>query len=253
MPDPRPEESRSEFLTRCIPFVLNEDPDLSKSQAAAMCHSYFDKARTADALTTNIEQTKKTIAELIANEKQEFGVIIEKAIQEIFDESIKEVQKELQSAATTPFEFNSTNAVQKILKDNAKTINFELFDAIEKEIGLMLTDINLNGVPISNTKLKAEVQRIFKTKESRLMSQVITETTRTANRAFEYGYKESGIVVSKQWVAVIDDKTTSICLNGNGEIRDIGEPFSTGDYTAPFHINCRSRIAPITLQEVQQQ
>jgi hypothetical protein len=53
--------------------------------------------------------------------------------------------------------------------------------------------------------------------------------------------------VFKQVVAVVDKRTTTICLHAAGQIRSILEPFETlnGQYDMPpFHIHCRSISVP---------
>lgn len=53
--------------------------------------------------------------------------------------------------------------------------------------------------------------------------------------------------ILKQAVAVIDKRTTLICLDVAGQIRAIREPFVTiaGDFdSSPFHVHCRTIIAP---------
>jgi len=122
-------------------------------------------------------------------------------------------------------------------------------DDVKKEIGLLITDASLNNIPFTNAKLKQEVQGVFNSKLGRLSSQITTETDRAFNTALEFGYKKSGLVTHKQWIAIIDANTTSICQRLNGEIAEIGQPFSSGDYTPPAHPNCRSRIANVTLSQ----
>jgi hypothetical protein len=54
-------------------------------------------------------------------------------------------------------------------------------------------------------------------------------------------------LVRKQVVAVIDERTTMVCLHAAGMIAEIGEPFETlaGDFNAPpFHVHCRSIMRP---------
>lgn len=54
-------------------------------------------------------------------------------------------------------------------------------------------------------------------------------------------------LVFKQFVAVIDQRTTLICVDAAGQIQPIDEPFDTlaGEYqTPPVHIHCRSMVAP---------
>ena len=54
-------------------------------------------------------------------------------------------------------------------------------------------------------------------------------------------------LVRKQVVAVIDERTTMVCLHAAGMITEIGEPFETlaGDFLEPpFHVHCRSIVRP---------
>jgi SPP1 gp7 family putative phage head morphogenesis protein len=135
----------------------------------------------------------------------------------------------------------------QILQGNSTRLVYSLLDDINKEVTLLLTDTALNAVPFSNAELKNEVVDIFERKMMRIQSQIITESTRATNTALEFGYKKSGLVTHKQWVSVLDASTSSICRQLNGEIVEIGKPFSTGDYACPAHPNCRSRIVPVTL------
>jgi hypothetical protein len=53
--------------------------------------------------------------------------------------------------------------------------------------------------------------------------------------------------VQKQVVAVIDDRTTRVCLHAAGMIVPVDHPFQTlaGDFMAPpFHVHCRSIMRP---------
>ena len=204
----------------------------------------------------NIENSKSAADNafnaLMRKYKPIFKDIIDKAVDQIYDESIRQAAKELSVAPVQLIDMSKQSVAKQTLKENFKTINAELFDAISKELNLMTTDISLKGVPISNTKLKREIRAVMSNKLPRLESQAVTETTRIANTALQFGYRDSGLVTSKQWVAILDSKTTTICRQGNGEIVDIGEPFSTGDFTAPFHVNCRSRIQAITISRQNQ-
>ena len=45
MPTPRNGETQSEFVSRCVPIVLDEGTAESQEQAVAICHSYWDEAK----------------------------------------------------------------------------------------------------------------------------------------------------------------------------------------------------------------
>lgn len=45
MPAPRGEESRENFISRCIPQVMNEEGVEDREQAAAICFQYWRDAK----------------------------------------------------------------------------------------------------------------------------------------------------------------------------------------------------------------
>jgi hypothetical protein len=45
MPRPRQNETKSEFLTRCVPFVLEEGTAKNQEQAVAICHSLWEQSK----------------------------------------------------------------------------------------------------------------------------------------------------------------------------------------------------------------
>jgi SPP1 gp7 family putative phage head morphogenesis protein len=203
----------------------------------------------SDAIENNYKNVQKSLDNLFENEKDKYKLIIEKNIPIIYDLGIQESAQEL---SLDPAEFgdlkNRKNQMS-ILQQNTLQLAFNLLDDIQKEITLIITNSNLNNIPMTNVQLKSEISDVFNKKIDRLDSQVVSETDRSFNVALEYGYKQSGLVVSKQWVAVIDNVTSITCLTLNGEIAEIGKPFSLGFYNPPAHPNCRSRIVGITLSE----
>jgi hypothetical protein len=43
MPKPRPTESKSEYISRCIPYVIKEGTAKDEKQAAAICNSMWEE------------------------------------------------------------------------------------------------------------------------------------------------------------------------------------------------------------------
>jgi len=48
MPTPRRDETRDEFIARCIPIVLEEGTAQSNAQAVAVCNSMYDEKLQAE-------------------------------------------------------------------------------------------------------------------------------------------------------------------------------------------------------------
>lgn len=62
--------------------------------------------------------------------------------------------------------------------------------------------------------------------------------------------------VRKQLLAVVDSRTTMVCLDAAGQIREADEPFDTlmGELAAPpFHIHCRSTVVPWIAGQISEQ
>jgi hypothetical protein len=56
MPTPKKGESKKDYVSRCIPIVLEEGTAKDQQQAAAICYSMYDQHKEkeeADAMTTN--------------------------------------------------------------------------------------------------------------------------------------------------------------------------------------------------------
>jgi len=238
-------------------FIEEYGPEKGESIYYAYLHNEglkeeisISEQKKKDAISNNYNKIKSSLNDYIFTEKEKYSMIIDKFITQSYLEGISEAAQEL---SMLPSEFGDLRQQQnqlKVLKENSKQLAFNLLDDITKEVTLLITDANLNNIPFTNQELKKDIQNIFGKYEERLKSQVVSETDRTFNTALEFGYKKSGVVTHKQWVSVIDDKTSSVCQQLNGEIVEIGQPFSIGIYTPPAHPNCRSRIKSITISNV---
>lgn len=63
-------------------------------------------------------------------------------------------------------------------------------------------------------------------------------------------------VLFKQLVAVLDSRTTFVCLKAAGQIQPLDDPFTTlnGEFDSPpFHISCRTMVAPYMTGFVNEQ
>ena len=85
-----------------------------------------------------------------------------------------------------------------------------------------------------------------------------TEVLRSSNFSKGEAYEQSGVVVSKQWIATPDDRARDSHPALGGQIVGLSESFSIsgasakqpGDFGVPeLDINCRCTVAPITRKE----
>lgn len=70
-----------------------------------------------------------------------------------------------------------------------------------------------------------------------------TEITNTLNQATKETYKNSGVVEKYQYMASLDNRTSEVCEELDGEIFKLEEA-TTGLNFPPMHPNCRSTTVP---------
>lgn len=77
-----------------------------------------------------------------------------------------------------------------------------------------------------------------------------TETNRAANWGRLNGWKRSGIVRDKEFIATLDDRVADDHLEAHGEVVPLDAPFTRGAadgfQAPPLRPNCRCTVAPIT-------
>ncbi len=62
MPTPRKGESRQDFVSRCIPIVMDEGTAKDQKQASAICYSLFKQKKTGKAVS---EETLKEMQQIL--------------------------------------------------------------------------------------------------------------------------------------------------------------------------------------------
>jgi len=66
-----------------------------------------------------------------------------------------------------------------------------------------------------------------------------TEITNTYNQATLQGYKDSGIVKQYEYLATLDNRTSEICQDLDGQVFDVDDAVTGLNYP-PMHVRCRS-------------
>ncbi len=206
-----------------------------------------DSADTTDAINANtLRRLKTRLGEVFVNEKDVFGDVVNRFIDQSYVSGL-DVSKKRLGTDPSLINFGKAEQAKRLLQGTGKQITDALLDSIEEEMGILLTDVSLGELSISNAQFRREIQNVFSRKLGRLESIGVSENNRTFNQALEFGFKADGLPTHKMWVAILDDRTTDICLHLHGEIVEIGKQFSTGDSGPPAHINCRSHLEPLTL------
>lgn len=129
------------------------------------------------------------------------------------------------------FEWSGANYSERIWRDN---------DVLANKLKDVLVKAAING---SNPRVTAQkLQDVFGGTKANTERLVRTESTYVANATTAKRYESYG-VQTYEFVATLDNRTSSICRHLNGETFKMSE-FSPGTNAPSMHPNCRSTIAP---------
>ena len=139
--------------------------------------------------------------------------------------------KKIEAVLTRPWAPDGTNFSEKIWKDRNG-----LVDYLNRE----LTQSFIRGE--GPDRLIRELKEKFDVTSKQAARLVQTESAYFSTMSKIESYKEMGFT-KYTILAVMDAKTSEICMEMDGEVFDI-EDMKVGDNAPPFHPNCRTTIAP---------
>lgn len=129
------------------------------------------------------------------------------------------------------FEWSGANYSHRIWRDN---------DVLANKLKDVLVKAAING---SNPRVTAKNLRdVFGGTKPNTERLVRTESTYVANATTAKRYESYG-VESYEFVAVMDNRTSSVCRSLNGEVFKMND-FAPGTNAPSMHPNCRSTIVP---------
>ena len=108
-----------------------------------------------------------------------------------------------------------------------------------QNIGTALADGIARGDTI--TQMASAIQDVIASPQ-RALTIAVTEGSRAMTIGALANYQESGITQT-EWST--SDPINCVCVDLDGEIRDIGEEFDTDIYQPPAHPNCRCVLFPV--------
>ena len=138
MPKPKPDESESDFVARCIPIVIEDGAAEDGTQGAAICHSIFEDARKT--------MNDKLLAAIKARgEKQEQwnrGILTA-------DRYVKTLQDCVGIADCYKYAATKEKSFDDILRKSAKTLTYNIPEMVVQEKAFdgrcKLNDVNIAG------------------------------------------------------------------------------------------------------------
>jgi SPP1 gp7 family putative phage head morphogenesis protein len=108
------------------------------------------------------------------------------------------------------------------------------------------TPIRVPKTGMSTEQLNRTLQKYSdKLQRQRAMNIARTETVKAANEGQMELWRQAQAagrlpkVIKHEWIASPTERTCDICINANGEVKVVGELFSTGTTNPPAHPSCR--------------
>lgn len=186
-----------------------------------------------------------------------YGIIIRQFVDKEFKKSIDNVSEQLNTKIS---EKDFSNTIKALVEENMKgylDLNGNWYPGIkgvneelEKEIKSALQKAIEEELGVSQAQ--ELLKERFAANDSRLQAIARTELNRAANKGAILGYKKSGVVKAKKWLAAKPrrEQDSQVCTSLDGQEQELDEPFTdshTGQkFSAPpAHPNCRSTVVPI--------
>jgi len=161
-----------------------------------------------------------------------------------YNRSQREIKAELLKSAADPLQKQINSAISYWDSYGLKLSQVEDRDVINRVISQLQFGIN-QGLPIGDMQaLLGQTLDTFKAR--RLENIARTES----GKAYNWGivtniYENSDICQYMEVMAVMDKRTTDICIARNGIVIPIKDTSMVAQYTPPFHFQCRTRLVAI--------
>jgi SPP1 gp7 family putative phage head morphogenesis protein len=117
----------------------------------------------------------------------------------------------------------------------------DVSDTTRNAINQLVSDAIRDGE--TNEELAATLRDVFQFSEDRALLIARTETAKAETMGALIGYRASGVVRQKQWLASPD--ACDDCAELDEEIVDVDDVFSNGEDGPPDHPNCRCVVVPV--------
>lgn len=237
-----------------------EQTDEKEVQMRKIMWDFFKRQEktVVDSLYTSKGLVTKDFSWDIDAQNRELELVMSPFIKQIVAERGHEVLSRLGK--------NDLNMALKRVVDFLKSKQIKLAGDINETTLQRLRDTLADGVELGEgiPDLKKRIELIFENATTfRTETIARTEVLDSFNFAAEEAYKQSGVVIGKEWLTAFDERTCEWCAQMNGKVIDVNETFfKKGDsyrgsggglldlsYKSvghpPLHANCRCTLLPI--------
>ena len=206
-------------------------------------------------------EMKLSIPRLLLNIKEASKKIVSKT-KPIIEESLFEIGDYVLDTMDLDEGFKETVEVRKYLKENPIKFADSVNELTNEKLRATLSEGIAKGESVFNLSKRVEV--VFEeAKKSRAQMIARTETSRAMNFATLDAYKQSGLVVRKEWLTAGDERTCQFCNPMNGKTVAISDEYfeKGGSFEGddggtlkfnysniehpPLHPSCRCTLIPV--------
>lgn len=138
--------------------------------------------------------------------------------------------------------------MDSIIERNIRKFTGSLLDTDRNKLIDMIAEGVAQGqsIPDIRRQITEEFDSYSKMQAERITR---TEVIRASNQAAVDAWKQSDVVIAKQWLTAEDDRVDPECDELNGEILELNGIYEKQDYGSikepPLHPNCRCTVLPV--------
>lgn len=207
------------------------------------------------AYSITVEGLKKDIpSDTIIKEIKQAVKPVQQTIAPTVAAGVQEFTKTDSSGVLLSFSQINERAVKQALNRNwsGKSFSSRIWsntDKLAEEVKKVLIEGELKGSGVN--EMSAAIMQRFSVGAYQARRLIRTEASYVTNQANLEAYRENGDE-RYEYMAIIDDKTSEICEDLDGEIFLVKDA-KVGVNFPPMHPNCRSTTAPVvkTLEEIE--
>lgn len=235
-------------------FLMNKEKELNiimnkaiieinKKVMAEVKARKKEKSLKTKGLEDNFKALLDNISIIISTTLDKFNPSLRAKASEVWEAGVVNAEKTLDMNITKSAD--TRDIIQVATQNTLELVNNDLQD-YKKRISLIITEgiTNQQGI----TEISKNIREAAKTTKSRAQAIARTETNRIFNQAHLNAYKDSDVVVGKEWVTAADDRVRPSHAKLNGKKLSLEGKFSIqGEklLAPPAGVNCRCSIVPI--------
>ncbi|WP_129600456.1 minor capsid protein [Anaerophilus nitritogenes] len=195
-------------------------------------------------------QIRNTIENLRLAEEQQYSNLLSDTYKDTYYRTLFEIQRGTGIGVT--FAKLDTKTVEKVLRtpwleENFSTRIWNNKQELIRQLETELTQAIIRGDSLDKTaRTIRDRMGVSYRNASRLIR---TEASHIQNESTYDSYKASGVVKKYQFLATLDNRTSSVCRSMDNTVFNLNEK-QVGINYPPLHANCRSTVVPYFDDEI---